>query len=523
MMKLHPFRRLGLWWRTLIRRLRHWWQTLGRLTRRLIAVIGALLVLTAVAIPVGLVIRNRFYCDPYDVRRVSVTEAEHEREECVGVSGGYAFERRFDGIVQAMARENAFATKGGSGSYVTIAFLGPLTQPEPRVVHQLEGAVAAQRRANRGEVAGVTPLIKLVLANTDSTESNWRETTEDLLAMVDSDDRLVAVAGLGRSTSSTLESLKLLATKNLAMVGDAVTSDAIDRTKVHGFVRVNPRVSEQVRLLATYVGDSAEKAAGGKGWRTAALIHSAKPGDLYADSLAAEFKKHMKKQWDAGGDVAYPFSDPPGNQWQIIMSNLCARPPDMIFYAGRGRDLHAFVRSLSESAKCLGPVKIVTGSDAVRLKAEQSPLGTFDAVSLIYAPLAEPLLLDCAENQSYQRLLEAYQSLGFDKEHLGTGWGIMAHDAVLAAAQAVRWAAGGSGKDPVTPGDVAGILPLFAQPNTAVSGASGPVMFDSAAGNRLGLHLPVLQFRQGGTPDVLSDPRQAEGHPCHSPGELPPR
>ncbi|MFI7636192.1 ABC transporter substrate-binding protein [Nonomuraea sp. NPDC049400] len=496
-------------------KLRHWWQTLGRLTRRLITVIGVLLVLAAVAIPAGLAVRNRLYCDPYDVRRVSVGEGEQAQEECVGVSAGYAFEQRFNKIVQAMAGENAFATKGGPGTYVTIAFLGPLTQPDPRVAHQLEGAVAAQRRANHGQVVGETPPIKLVLANTDSSESNWRETTEDLLAMVDSGDRLVAVAGLGRSTSSTLESLKLLATKNLAMVGDAVTSDAIDSTKVRGFVRVNPRVSEQVRLLAEHVGDSAESAAGGKRWRTAALIHSAKPGDFYADSLAAAFKQHLKKQWEAGGNVDYPFSDPPGNQWQIIMSNLCARPPDMIFYAGRGSDLRAFVSSLGESGKCLGQVKIVTGSDAVRLKAEQFPASTFDAISLIYAPLVEPLLLDCTDNQSYQRLLEAYRDLGFDKEHLATGWGIMAHDAVLTAAQAVRRAAGGSGKDPVTPGDVAGFLPLFAQPNTAVSGASGPVMFDSATGNRLRLQLPVLQFRQGGPPDVLSDPRQSKEHPCH--------
>ncbi|MGW0806625.1 ABC transporter substrate-binding protein [Nonomuraea sp. NPDC002799] len=487
------------------RRLRHWWQTLGRLTRWLIAVVGAVTVLAAVAIPAGLTLRHRFYCDPYDVRRVSVIDGA---QECVGVSGGYPFEQRFDAIVRAMATENAFATKGGPGSYVTIAFLGPLTGQEPRVVHQLEGAVAAQLRANHGQVAGETPLIKLVLANTDSQEGNWRETTEDLLAMVDSADRLVAVAGLGRSTSSTLESLKLLATKNLGMVGDAISSDAIDNTKVRGFVRVNPRVSEQLTLLAKYVGDA-------KQWRTATLIHSAKPGDFYADSLAAGFKQHVRKLWDAGGNIAYPFSDPPGNQWQIIMSNLCARKPDLIFYAGRGSDLGAFVRSLSETGECLRPVTIVTGSDTVRLSAEQLPAGTFDAIQLIYVPLAEPSLLDCAANQSYQRLLETYRGLGFDKEHLGTGWGIMAHDAVLAAAQAVRRAAGPSGKDPVTPGDVAGILRLFAQPNTAVSGASGRVMFDSATGNRLGLRLPVLRFRQGGTPDVLSDPRRHEDHPCH--------
>ncbi|SDL27583.1 ABC transporter substrate-binding protein [Nonomuraea jiangxiensis] len=498
------------WPRHLWERLRHWWQTLGRLVRWGVAVGGALLVLAAVGIPSGLIVRNMLYCDPYDIRRVSVNVGEQEREECVGVSGTYAFEPRFAEIVKAMAAENAFATKGGPGSYYTIAFLGPLTQPEPRVVHQLEGAVAAQHRANHGPVVGQIPPIKLVLANTDSMESNWRRTTEDLLARVDSEDRLVAVAGLGRSTASTLESLKLLATKNLAMVGDAVTSDAIDRTRVPGFVRVNPRVSEQVSLLAKYVGSG-----GGKGWRTAALIHSAKPGDLYADSLAAEFKRHMKTQWDAGGNVDYPFGDPPGNQWRIIMSNLCARPPDVIFYAGRGSDLHTFVNSLRESGKCLGPVNIVTGSDVVRLRTEQFPEDTFESISLTYVPLAEPSLFKCEGNGPYQRLLEAYQELKFDEENLGTGWGIMAHDAVLAAAQAVRDVAGDSSKDEVTPGAVSGMLPLYALPNTAVSGASGSIMFDSRTGNRLGLALPVLRFRQGAAPEVLSDPRRAQEHPCH--------
>ncbi|MFI9597092.1 ABC transporter substrate-binding protein [Nonomuraea sp. NPDC052265] len=484
---------------------------LGRWTRRGLSVAGVLLVVAAIGIPSTRIVLNMLYCEPYDVHRVSVNVGGQERAECVGVSGTYAFEPRFAAIAKAMAAENAFATKGGPGSYYTIAFLGPLTQPEPRVVHQLEGAVAAQYRANHGLVVGQTPLIKLVLANTDSMESSWQRTTEELLAMVNSDDRLVAVAGLGRSTASTLASLKLLATENLAMVSDAVTSDTIDRTTVPGFVRVNPRVSEQVSLLAQYIGT-----AGGKGWRTAALIHSAKPGDLYADSLAAEFKLHMKKQWDAGGNVDYPFGDPPGNQWQIIMSNLCARPPDVIFYAGRGSDLHAFVSSLRESGACLGPVDIVTGSDAVRLRAEQFPEGTFESISMTYVPLAEPLLLGCAENRSYQLLLETYRKLKFDEQDLGTGWGIMAHDSVLAAAQAVRRAAGASGRDEVTPGSVSGILPLFALPNTAVSGASGPVMFDSRTGNRLGLALPVLRFRQGAPPEVLSDPRRAQDHPCHS-------
>ncbi|NRQ36356.1 hypothetical protein HII36_31645 [Nonomuraea sp. NN258] len=441
------------------------------------------------------------YCEPGSVRRVEVTTAEGvTRTECVGVSGTYAFDPSFDRVMKVLAAENEFAVKGGPGTYYTIAFLGPLTQPEPRVLHQLEGAVTALNRANRTALVGARPLIKMVLANTDSQGGNWEQTTRDLLAMEKSPDRLVAVAGLGRSDERSLSAMKLLATRDFGMVSDVVTADGIDMVAVPGFVRVNPRVGEQINVLNTYLRSTGKV-------KTASLVRSKKPGDHYADALAAGFKNTMKDLWEAGGSVEYPFSAPPGNEWDLIRGNLCGRATDVIFYAGRGADLPAFLQSLhTGNQQChTKPITIVTGSDTVRLRQDESVREALENISVVYSPLVEPSVLKCGTAPAqFIQFERAYVSLGFKAADLGTGWGIMAHDSVVTAVAAIRRAAGQQGDDPVTPADVAEMLPLFQQLPTAVPGASGSIMFNGTTGNRVGFELPVLKLVSGGPPKVLA-------------------
>ncbi|MFF4624626.1 hypothetical protein [Nonomuraea jabiensis] len=45
-------------------------------------------------------------------------------EECVGITDSYAFEPRLRHVVDALVEENEFATAGGKGAYVTVAFAG---------------------------------------------------------------------------------------------------------------------------------------------------------------------------------------------------------------------------------------------------------------------------------------------------------------------------------------------------------------------------------------------------------------
>lgn len=476
-----------------------------RTSVRLIAVGLAVVAVLATATTLS-VIRRDPQCAS-GIPKVQVTARGEVRQECVGVTDSFAFEPRFQRIVDAMRKENDVATRGGPGTYVTVAFLGALTNPDERVVHELEGAVVGQHRANQDQLVGDSPRIRLVLANMDSTEGHWRQVADTLAAMVDAPDHLVAVAGLGLSQQQTLLAARRLRDVNLPMVGDILTTDEIDKTDVNGLARVDPRVGDEVSALARYLRDKTRL-------RSAMLVSYAKEDDLYAKSLVTAFKSTTAAYWKAGGSIENPFGENPGNDFNIIVSNLCSvRPPDMIFYAGRALDLPKFIGYLSNRNCHPGEITVVTGSDAVRLilddpenKAAAAALAsTRNPISLIYSPLAEPAVLrDAAKNPAndqYDKFQASFRTLGFDPEHLRTGWAIVAHDAVLTAAKAIRLAAPANGLP--EPGKVRDALYLLSSPANSVPGASGQIQLDPATGNRTGLRLPILRLRPGQDPDIL--------------------
>ncbi len=468
-------------------------------------VVGAGIAVVAL-LAAGLVyvlVRGDPECAP-GVLRVEVGAGEQARTECIGVTGSYAFEPRFEQVMTALGKENDHATRGGEGTYVTVAFAGPLTNPDERVVHQLEGAVAGQHRANREDHVGDRPLIKLVLANMDSTEGHWRQIADDLIEMVDGPDHLVAVAGLGLSQSETLWAAQRLRTANLPMVADIVTTDMIDKTRANGLARVNPRVGDEVAVLAQHVAQKTRL-------RRAMLVNSAKQGDLYAESLTTAFKKDMERYWKAGGAVGNPFGENPGTEFDVIVGNLCSdRPHDMIMYAGRGRDLPQFIGYLSNRNCHPEPITIVTGSDAVRLildspeneRVAAALSSARNPISLIYAPLAEPSVLRTGPDAGrYEQFQESFRELGFEPEHLRTGWAIMSHDAFFAAAKAIRRAA--LGQRLPAPAKVRDHLYLLSSPSNSVPGASGEILIHPDTGNRVFTELPVLRLRPGGDPEFL--------------------
>jgi ABC-type branched-subunit amino acid transport system substrate-binding protein len=443
------------------------------------------------------------------IPRVNVRAGEQVHRESIGVTGTYAFEPRFKQLMTALQKENAFATQGGKGTYVTVAFIGPLTNPDERVVHQLEGAVTGQHAANQEPLVGDRPRIKLVLANMDSTEGHWRHIADDLIKMVHGPDHLVAVTGMGLSQSETVWAAQRLRGADLPMVSDIVTADTIDKSTAIGLARVNPRVGDEVAALAQYVKDKTKL-------RRAILVNSAEEGDLYAESLTTSFKKDMATYWRAGGQIGNPFGENPGNEFNVIVGNLCSvRSPDMIMYAGRGRDLPKFIGYLSNRNCHPGRITIVTGSDTVRLSLNdpenRQALAALSArhnpISLIYVPLAEPSVLrDVTKNPQpqadrYAKFERSFRNLGFEPEHVRTGWAIMSHDAVLAAAKAIRLAAPVQGLP--TPVRVRDSLYLLSSPTNSVPGASGQFRIDPDTGNRVVGRLPVLLLRSSGDPELL--------------------
>jgi hypothetical protein len=441
------------------------------------------------------------------IPRVEVGAGEQAHSECIGVTDSYAFEPRFEQVMNALRKENDFATQGGEGTYVTVAFTGPLTNADERVVHQLEGAVTGQHRANQETHVGSRPRIKLVLANMDSNEGHWRHIADDLIEMISGPDHLVAVAGLGLSQSETLWAAQRLRTANLPMVADIVTTDKIDKTQALGLARVNPRVGDEVAVLARYMGGQTKL-------RRAMLVNSAKQGDLYAESLTTAFKTDMARYLEAGRAAGNPFGENPGNEFDVIVDNLCSeRPPDTIMYAGRGRDLPQFIGYLSNRQCHPEPITIVTGSDAVRLILENAEnervaaalTADHNRIELIYAPLAEPSVLrdssDPRQAERYRKFQESFGRLGFEPTHLRTGWAIMSHDAIFTAAKATRLAAPAQGLP--TPAKVRDNLYLLSSRTNSVPGASGDIQIDPDTGNRVFTELPVLQLQPGGEPKFL--------------------
>lgn len=442
------------------------------------------------------------------VPKVEVEVAKGEtREECVGVTDSFAFEPRFRHVVDTLAKENAYATEGGPGSYVTIAFLGPLTNPDPRVVHQLEGAVTAQHRSNREALVGDRPRIRMVLANTSSTAAHWRKVTDDLVDMTKEQDRLVAVASMGLSQDETRWAAERLSGVKLPMVVDIVTSEEIDKNAVNGIARVSPTTDEELAALGRYVPEKSRL-------RRAMMVSYSQENDLYTRSLVRGFERHFADLWRRGGRINNPFGEDPANEFRTIIGNLCSEnAPDTVLYAGRGKDLPLFLAYLGNRNCHPERITVLTGSDAVRLMsdtAENAPgiaalRSSHNPISLLYVPLAEPSVLrDPSKNPAaaqYLKFEQSFQGLGFATADLSTGWAIMAHDAVLTAAHAVRRAAL-SGELP-EPAAVRNQIYLITSAANSVPGASGEIRIDSATGNRISQLLPVLRFRPGEEPELL--------------------
>ncbi|HZB33034.1 MAG TPA: hypothetical protein VE465_22940 [Streptosporangiaceae bacterium] len=471
-----------------------------------VAVYGLLIVaIVAVFVPS---IRNPIVCQTQWWCRHGLTEVSVAgRTEYVGVSGVYPFRPDFRHAMDVLERENAYATKDGPGTYVTVALAGPLSGDEPRMLHRIEGAIAGQHDANHSGLAGNLPRIRLVLANMDSGEGHWKLVADRLVEMVHSDDRLVAVAGMGLSQAETVNAMNEVRALHVATVGDIITADTINHQTYPPFSRVGPDTGQQLDVLGQHLGP---RLAGHK----AMLVVFSKRTDMYTSALNADFQQYLGGPWQAGGKVIAPFGGNPGNEFPQIVRILCGtRGIDTVYYAGRAADLPLFLTNLDNRPGCApGAITVVSTSDTTRMlvptaanrRAWQALRNNERPIDLIYTPLADPMFLAgrAESRQPMAALRGLFDNLGFARADLDTGWAIMGHDAVLTIAQATRTASGNAGNIP-PPQSVADQLSLMSTSTTATLGASGPIRLDRATGDRHDLRIPVLRFVPGGRPQVL--------------------
>lgn len=183
-----------------------------------------------------------------------------------------------------------------------------------------------------------------------------------------------------------------------------------------------------------------------------------------------------------------------------VRANICAAAGhglQAVLYAAREIDLGAFLESL-EDRPCPTPLTILTaGLDLGEILEGREQAMRAANLRVVVASTVDAE--GWAQNvegtpEHYDEFLSAFQKEGFDPGHLDGANAIMMHDALLAAAQAVRLAAPkGSESSPVADGVRAQLLNLNGL--YAVPGASGTLSFSgSSSGNPAGKPVPVLQY-----------------------------
>ncbi|MBM7776143.1 ABC-type branched-subunit amino acid transport system substrate-binding protein [Actinokineospora baliensis] len=350
--------------------------------------------------------------------------------ECVGITdGGYEFSGALsddfgddtrgalDRVEAKIAEQNAAIEKPA----VTVAFVATFTSDlsGPRLVHQLEGAAAAQQRINRDRPYAV----RLVLAHLGTAEKQWKTVLDQVVELRDDQEQpLVAAIGLGLSTSELAEITRTLSEKEIPMVSDVVTATNVGTTR--DFRRIAYSNRDQVQaLLAKPIPPS----------ESVLLMRYADDTDTYTKSGAEATAQLLNDN-----DIQHKKLD---FGTAIALDPLCptANGSATVFYAGRSRYLSRLFDELVKDNTC-GHITVLSTSDAAILKLAGSDKTAIDSwgiqrvnnllepggrFSIRYTPLSQ-------ENSrpQFQDLKAAMNDLDFNPADLSTGWAANAWDAL---------------------------------------------------------------------------------------------
>ncbi|MDG9704996.1 branched-chain amino acid ABC transporter substrate-binding protein [Streptomyces sp. DH37] len=453
--------------------------------------------------------------------------------ECVGVSdGSYAFADHLRPVTELIGRENARAVESGE-PYVSVAYMTAFTlneddsNSEESVRHELQGAYLAQWRHNRSS----TPRIRLLIANAGSGSAHWEHTVGELVRRRDTDDRLVAVTGLGPSTDANLAALRRLSGNGLATVASTMTDT--DIRGIRGFVRVTPTNRDEAWAAAGHLRR--------EGVDTAVVVKDVADRNLYARTLSRDFNAEFAER---GGEVVAEDktfdSSIPGawkNELWYISQQLCEYRPQVVYFAGRGQHLTHFLDALANRDCARWRFTVMTGDDTTNLTPRQLAEAADSGIRVLYTGLAHPdMWRDDPEGVSPETIWffqeggrkggaeragaadgkadgkaggggedEAAEGEDGGKKRLddlfpqdarGDGQAMMSHDAVLTAATGARMAVR---FDNAATGETVGSMFRQMDGHQRVPGASGFLSFAND-GNPRDKVLPVLELKPDGNP-----------------------
>ncbi|MER7109231.1 ABC transporter substrate-binding protein [Streptomyces sp. NPDC000229] len=430
-------------------------------------------------------------------------------DECVGVSGdGFDFEvPALKDVTGAIAEENR---KLRAGEYATVALLLPLTSTSPsmrtKILHEVQGAFAQQYEANNKSNNQV-PKIRLVLANTGNGNAHWRTAVAALKAMTGAPHHLRAVSGIATSSAPVRQAVAELTGAGIAVVGTTITADDLTngpgRKPFPGLARVSPTNSDEAEALSHFGRVNAAKAI---------LVHDARDGDHYTDTLKAAFSKLLAKspyQPQLFTSPKDPTQEgPTANTFRQIAHLLCTTRADTVFFAGRHTQLRQFINALGARGCTHRPFTVLTGDEGSYLGADpqldRNALGK--GLTVRYAALAHPDAWQEAPGRTppkaggspaaYERFRSMMDAVGTAEVgpvgpvELSDGQSIIAYDALATAVHAIRQA---TVEGRLPPLEDVGLQWPQVTGDLRVKGASGWICLDNH-GNPYNKAVPVVEL-----------------------------
>jgi ABC-type branched-subunit amino acid transport system substrate-binding protein len=411
--------------------------------------------------------------------------------ECVGVTdGSYLFDpanRQLTAVERAIAHTDSNIS-GRDAGYASVAYLmaisdGGGVQSVQTVAEQLEGAYAAQVYADRPQsqggaytIDGSEPLIRLLIASDGLQALGWPTAVNDIERDVTSQD-VAAVAGIGVSLQSTMQSVLKLTRFGIPVVGSSITSDQFDN--IPNLVRVSSSNREEVDAVLGYIKPR---------FQTGTLVEDTNSHDSYDTTLVSEFSRAFPTQGHSFVDEeSYKTVENPmgsvtnagyvATRIDQMPTDICQNASSVVLFAGRGRDLATLITALADRDCKNKTITIATGDDVTDLPITPGvKQGLASGVRLFYAGDASPhewskgsgTVID-EGRQGYSAFRTVFAKL-FPGVSTSDGNAMMGYDAMLTTISAIRLA---STQNPTTSAVVQELNALHNE--RAVLGASGPI------------------------------------------------
>ena len=457
----------------------------GRIPGNPLRTLVSVVVILAVVITVGVVVRHAWQ---QRGRCGDGVERHGPRDECIGLTdGSYVFAPELADVQGKILAENRRVLAQGK-PYVTIAYFEPMTLVENDVTtytavrHGLQGAYLSQRRANHtGEWSGETPLIRMLLANPGSQAREWERVVDRILRRGGGADDIVAVAGLGQSLGGTLDATKRLSEHGILMVGSVITADYF--SDVDYLARVVPTNTNEVSAIVEHLKIDTKRAM---------LVQDTNPDDKFALNIGEVFRNIYPRD----GRVLVPpveeylSADDPTDSFQRMAPEICVANPDVIFFAGRFRDLTRLLEVLARRPCRELTMRIITGDTIVDVAGNEQVRSSLSAnIKVEYLHLADhrawsdspAFFLDRSTSYFTSAEGDGVFRTEFPDEALDDGLAILAFDAVGTAVSAIR--------------EGADFTRLHGQ--SSVPGASGWISLDSGDPERKAISLLTLSLPPG--------------------------